>query len=297
MLLYLVKLQDRSKSLAKIAYGWCAVIWENRQSCGDWETLLFLPLEVAFRRCDPAKYWYYADLTHSGHHRELADTIFKSNKSEAIADLLCALTIFRDREPAIKSLGICIRYIVDLHRNITVPLSPRLRRLVIRSVALIGHEGFEEVGMDRFAELLNHLQVSVEEVDVQIEWGTLLLETAQSPEGHLHLPVQSWELLVKLAAQDLLGLGDITYSPQVTASLLRAQEWDKLECWMGLVWMLWTPNDIPDDLGNAMESLFRKRPDAIQKLTQWVEQWSKKSERDAPESFELICEQAREATL
>ena len=52
----------------------------------DWE-VLFLALKTAFRSCNPGEHWYYTDLTHTERHRELVDTIFGSNISEATADL------------------------------------------------------------------------------------------------------------------------------------------------------------------------------------------------------------------
>ena len=68
---------------------------------------------------------------------------------------------------------------------------------------------------------------------------------------------------------------------------------------MGIVWMVW-PREADamaeGDLGQSMLLLFRQRPGAVQKLTQWMERWG---ERDSynriPESFKRICKQAYEA--
>ena len=299
MLLYLTKLENRPWWFTKIAYEWCAVIWENRQSCGDWEFLLFLSMEVGFRRLDPLKRWHLTNLTHTKHHQELADVVFKSNRREAIADLLWALTVCDDRGPAVKSFGICKQYIVDLQNDTTVPFSPRLQRLVMDSIALIGYKGFEEVGFERFVGLLNYLHVGAEETLIPIEWSSILLETAQSPEGHRHLTVQSWELLAKLTTSRRWRLSGTTYTPCITLSLLEAQEWDKLECWLGVVWVMWPPetDSISEDLKCAMESLFFQRPGAVRKLTQWMQQWSEGRRANVPESFRRICEQVHEAAL
>ena len=282
--------------MANVAYGWCAVIWENRHSCKDWETLLFLSLEIGFRRLDPLKRWCITHLTHTKHHQELADVVFKSNRHEAIADLLWALTVCDNCGPAVKSFGACKRYIVDLQHNITAPFSSRLQRLVMDSVALIGFRGFEEVGIERLVGLLNHLHIGVDVTVVPIEWSLILLETAQSPEGHQRLGIQSWELLAELAISRPWGLRGTVYTPHVTSSLFGAREWGKLECWIAFVWMMWTPetDDILEDLKLVMESLFRQRPTAVRKLTQWMEQWSEERGADVPDSFERICEQARE---
>ena len=190
-LLCLTKLENRPWWLTKIAYGWCAVIWENRQSCKDWESLLFLCLEVGFHCLDPLKRWYITDLNHIEDHRELAKAVFKSNNREAIGDLLWALTVCDNSGPPIRSFAIYKRYIVDLQNDPNVPFSPRLQRLVMDSVALIGRDGFEEVGSEKFVGLLNHLHTGVEETVIPIEWTSILLETARSAEGLRYLAIHS----------------------------------------------------------------------------------------------------------
>ena len=92
--------------------------------------------------------------------------------------------------------------------------------------------------------------------------------------------------------------GFLTYSPQITTSLTEAQEWDKLECWMGTVWVAWPPEADgikEEDLSRTMLLLFRQRPGAAQKLEQWMERWSQQHGEDIPESFQQICKQAYEA--
>jgi hypothetical protein len=105
-----------------------------------------------------------AVLTHTEHHRGLVDVVFQSQESEVIADLLHAWTTeSMSHDPAYTLLGFCAEHLVGLHD--LVPFSPRLRRLVIRSVELIGYKGFEGVGVERFIGLLNHLHVTVEDMD------------------------------------------------------------------------------------------------------------------------------------
>ena len=279
-----------------MAYGWCAVIWENRQSYKDWKTLLFLSLEVGFRCPDPRKRGYYLDLTHTEHHRELADAVFKSGRSEAIADFLFAMNTYRPfSKSAIRSFDVCKHLIVDLQNNLATPFSTRLRQLVMRSIVLIGYKGFEEVGIEKFIRLLNRLCFGVEEMDVPQGWRSILLETIQSPEGPRNLAVHSWELLAKPTALDRRGFRRTTYTPDVTSSLLGAQEWDKLECWMGFWGMIWSPmnsRNIKEDLEHAMGLLFRQRPGAPQKLTERIEKY-----RSLPEYFRQICQRAHGASL
>ena len=43
------QLKGRFDVPAEQAYGWCLVIWENRESYNYWETLVLLSLEVGLR--------------------------------------------------------------------------------------------------------------------------------------------------------------------------------------------------------------------------------------------------------
>ena len=307
VLLYLTKLETRSRRLTEMAYEWCSLIYENRQSRKDWESLILYSLEIGFRHFDPQDLWIRAELTHTEHHREFVEVVFKQKESEAIADLLQAWTIRgivddnqagmlgtvgNDQVDAL--LGICAGHLVGLHS--LAPLSPRLRRLVIRSIQLIGYKGFEEVGVGRFIDLLNHLHVDFKDVD--FGWMLILLDTIKSLEGARDLSIQSWELLVELPIAFPFWLPTLSekiprHTPQVMASLLETREWDKLECWMGVVWMVWSPETdaTTEDVEHAMVSLFRQRPGAVQKLTQWMERWSKSSGNEVPEAFERICKQ------
>ena len=54
-------------------------------------------------------------------------------------------------------------------------------------------------------------------------------------------------------------MGHPTYRQHVLGSLLEGQEWDKSECWLGVVWMLWMPyaDETTEVLECAMTALFR----------------------------------------
>ena len=93
--------------------------------------------------------------------------------------------------------------------------------------------------MERLIQLLNHLRVTVEDVDRESGWLRLLLEILQSTEAAQHLSHWYWELLVELAISKSWSLeGEIAYTPQIITFLTEAQEWGKLECWIGTVWMV-----------------------------------------------------------
>ena len=274
------------------------MIYENRQSYEDWESLLLTSLEIGFRHLDFEPWSIKASLTHTEHHQELVDTVFKSQESEVIADLLHAWTAQNDsQEPPCELLGLCSGRLVGLQN--LVPFSSRLRRLVIRSIGLIGYKGFEGEGVKGLVELLNHLYVTVDEMDDLLKWGTLLLEILRTPEGVQDLSYWYWESLVEISMPLSRSLRrELVYSPQTTTFLSEAQEWSKLECWMGTVWMVWPPGargTTEEDLEYSMELLFRQRPRAIQQLEQWMERWRREySWNNVPEAFQRLCREAHE---
>jgi len=296
----LIQLENRPWCLTKTVYEWCSVMCANRQRLSDQESLLLTCLEIGFRHLDVRHPYIKTRLTHTEYHQELVDVVFKSQNSEAIADLLCAWTVEGDyNEPAHSFLDFCAGRLVGLHD--LVPFSSRLRRLVIRSVELIGYRGFEGVWMERFVTLLNRLHVKVEDMDDPFVWTKLLLETLQTFEGAQCSSDWYWELLVELAISlSRLLRGEFAYSPQVTTFFVEAQEWGKLECWIGIVWMVWPAGaggTTEEDLGCSMLSLFRQRPGAVQKLEQWMERWSKKRLCNRiPESFRRICKEGHDTS-
>jgi len=289
----LTRLETRPMCLKELAYGWCSAIYENRRSLADWKGLLLTSLEIGFRHLDPQDRHIIPTLTHTEHHPKMIDIVLGSQESESIADLLHAWSI--GRFPYI-SLGTCTEHLVCLHN--LVPFSSRLRRLVIRSVSLVGYRGFERVGVERFVGLLNHLHVTVEDMVYRSEWLRLLLVTLQTSEAAQRLSHWYWELLAELtipwSLQQRLG---VAYNPQTVTFLAEAQEWNKLECWMGIVWALWPPEAggiTEEDLGRSILLLFRQRPGAFEKLQQWMERWSQSGDKSIPESFQRICGQAQE---
>ena len=294
----LIKLETRPACLSKMAYEWCSVIYENHRSLEGWENLLFACLEIGFRHFDLQGLFISTTLAHTEHHRELVDVVFKSQESEAIADLLLAFTT-RDYslELAHASLSICTGHLVSLHN--LVPFSSRLRQLVIRSVEVIGYKGFEGAGVERFIDLLNHLHVTVKDIDSGSVWAVLLLDTLRGPEGVRNLSHWYWDLLVELVILESPWLeSGFTYDPRIMTILVEAQEWSKLECWMGTLWILSPPGvsgATEEEFNHSMLSLLRQRPGAAKELEQWMERWGQINHKDIPESFRRICEQAREA--
>jgi hypothetical protein len=222
MLHELARLEIHPARLTEMAYEWCSVICENHEIFKDWESLLLVCLEIGFRHSDFQRQSTEARIDSSEHHRGLVDVVFKSQESEVIADLLQAWTMGgRYGELGRALLGSCAGHLVGLHNF--VPFSPRLRRLVIRSVELIGYKGFEGVGVERLIGLLDHLHVAVEDMDEKGNWVKLLSDTVQSPEGTQHLSYWYWDSLVELTASEPWWLTlDLAHSLEMIASLTEA---------------------------------------------------------------------------
>ena len=166
---------------------------------------------------------------------------------------------------------------------------------MVRAVGSVGYRGFEQTGLLGFCRLLDHLCASAEDIDDKCAWVKLLLDTIQSPEGIRHLSHPYWGMLIELLILESRSLGGVTWSPCIAASLEGDQGWDRLECWVGVVWMVWPPEvggAAWEEVGHAMLSLFRQRPAAIPKLEEWIGRWSVNHGQAVPEEFQRICEQA-----
>ena len=126
--------------------------------------------------------------------------------------------------------------------------------------------------------------------DVQLwqysSWGPILVEIVRSTEPQ-RLAIHFWKHLAELAIRGYLS--GTTYNSDVTTSLMDAQEWDKLEFWVGVVWMACPPElgSVAKELEDAMEGLEKKRPGALRKR---MERWSERHGQDLPESFQQTCD-------
>jgi len=252
--------------------------------------LLLRSLQAGFRHLDPQQQWVAGRIIHTRHHREMIDIVFGSQQDEAIADFLHVWTSRGGSHEPAPSLFMCAKHLVDLP-NLSSS-SPRLRRLVIRSVELIGHQEFEKFGVEGFVRLLNYLDVKADDMDHKPAWTGLLLSVIKSPVGVDRLSCSYWALLLELNQFQYVHRGEFSnYGPQIMVSLQDAQEWDKLACLICAVWMECSqhPDRISRDLEYGMLLLFRQQPDSIRKLEERIERLV----RDVPTAFRRTCEQGR----
>lgn len=266
MLRGLTQWTTRPHHLATMACEWCSVICANYRNLDEGETLLFLSLQVGFRHQDPERGPVEAEFIHSQHHQSMVDIVFGSQRDDVIGDFLHAWMPdgYALGPPASRTM--CAKHLVNLPNPNS---SPRLRRLIIQSIGLIGHQEFEKVGVESFSRLLDRLGVCVDDVDCAPKWTGLLLGVINSPGGSDRLSYSYWELLLELNS---LHHGEHGFlfgpDPQVMVSLQDAQEWDKLSCWICAIWIALSPDmdGILRDLEHAMRLLFHQRPDSIKKV-------------------------------
>ena len=287
---------SQNDQLTEMVYGWCSVICENHPTLHGAKNLLLLSLELGFRQINPREGEIKAKLIHTEHHQKMANIVFSSRDGEAIADLLCAWTSRSSSYTRYPQLKICAEYLIDLHY--LHPFSSRLRLYIIYVIELIGYQGFEQVRVEGLIGLLNDLQVCTKDMHSSFRWVGLLLDIIQSSENIQHLSLSYWEMLAGFVVYWSNWLEDNIYNPQIMISLQDANEWDKLKCWISVVWMVWPPEGgqtTEEDLGNVMLSLLHQQPGTLQKLKEQMEQWSKEwSENEVPESFKQICKQAHD---
>jgi hypothetical protein len=301
VLFNLTRMQNRPSQLSMEAYKWCFAVCENDANLADKEALLLHSLKLGFRHLDPRYCSIQIKPTHMN-HQKMADIVFKNGYNEALADLLHAWILYPQQLPP-TVLEISIQHLISFQKM--HPFPPRLRQLVIIFIEITSINGcwtFELVGAEEFIGFLNNLCVCVEETTDWEGWGLLLLGIIQSSNGIQHLSHQYWELLVDSAFSRSFYTDNWTYNPDIMTSLEASKEWDKLECWMAVVWMVWPPEKgktTEEDLEHVMLSLAHQQPGAIQKLKQCVEQWGKASSWDnrVPESFHQICAKAEQDVL
>ena len=291
MLLLLTKLENHPPQLIEMTYRWCTTILENCQNVPFWEPLLWSSLEVGFHHVNS----YNSPLLlppHPEHDQNFFEIVLQWGDSERIEDLLCA-SLMVDPSGQL-TFNMYAKYIID--HGAKGPFSPRVQKIFISCAERINFGTLEEAKKERFVEVLNHLCIGVKDLGNRRQWITGLLEIIKSPNGVHKLAISSWELLTILAIQNSWIFGDV-YSPDVTTSLLVAEEWDKFKCWIGVAWIVQAdkPDNITEDLKHATAMLFHHQPGAVQKLLQWMKQWSEQGwRRKIPNSLHQIHQQACE---
>lgn len=201
--------------------------------------ILVIILEIGFRLAVPGRTWSALHLGHAPHCSLIFKTAFSSCDDEVLADAMHVWIADCDRTPP----GSCIKYLAERVEKDSTPFSPRLRRLCICVIERTWRGELEVLGLDT-VHLLNRLDVGVDDMVEKRGWALLLVKAIRLPTGLERLSSHYWRPLDKLAlaANDYTDhtLDDVALTScdvDVMMSLEEAEDWEKLEVWMVIMWL------------------------------------------------------------
>ena len=145
-----------------------------------------------------------------------------------------------------------------------------MQQHIVTVAGPIGYQPFEQAGIDRFIGLLDILEAHNNAMRSHNEWTKLLLDVIQPPRKIQYLSHSYWEQLAEFVTSwQFRGADGITYNPCTIESLEGNGEWDKLKCWLCIVWVVWPPEGdqtTEENLEHTMLSLSHHIPGTIQEL-------------------------------
>lgn len=254
------------------AYGWCSAICEKNEDLGACKDLLMLALQLGFRQYHIYPDWIQFPPVHTEYHKRMIDVVFSIGDIDTVADALCAWTLGDTPQLRFPSLGACADHIVSLP---DVKSSQRLRHMVIHAIECIGYPEFERVGVQKLVPLLNGLKIEVHEMEWRSRWMSFLWSVLRSPPGQQYLSPHYWQCIVPMAMQP--GLFALSIDPsdlEIMKSFEEAGDWEKLEVWIGMMWILELPEDMVqvevEEVKQVTQILFYKHPNALKTVEGWV---------------------------
>ena len=254
--------------------------------------LLFITLEIGFRRDRSVR-----RLDHTSHHKWVFETAFTSDDDEVIADAMQAWIVDDDSTPP----GSCARYLTKRVES-DKPFSPRLRQASIRAIERIW---CNELGVSRLDTIrwLNCLDVDVDDIMGGDNWITLLGDVIYSPIGLESLSSHYWQLLDKLVAS-VPPLSIISHDIEVMRTLEEAEDWEKLEVWMVLIWTFLPRSalqikvpGLTGDIERATLKLLLQRPSALPRFEGLSGGPGPTIDEGYKDKLRQICDQARVGRL
>ena len=300
--------------LTPMAYQWCSAIFEKMRECGEDEPdsdgqprlryinsyshLLSLSLAVAFHHIGPNSIDSPIHLSHTHHHEQMLNYIFAMESDDSIADALYVWIVDRQTPPS----GSCTHQLLKLTER-DWPFSTRLRQTILHTILELWDQELEAAGLE-FVCLLHNLGVGMGEVDDAEEWMCMLIGVLRSPVGQEHLSSHYWLLL-----RDLVPMAPPPHihwdrEAEIMKSLEEAQDWEKLEIWMLILWWaeyvysgsdVLAPNPI-QDIKQATLILFQQRWSAIPRFEDFYKKSTQLPDVDNrfsiyKDEFQQICNQ------
>jgi len=195
-------------------------------------------------------------LDHTPHHTWMFENVFLSHDDDIIADAVCVWIAAGDNPPP----GSYVQYFAKRVERDT-PFSPRLRRVSIRAIECTWRRELK-VSVLETALLLNRLKVDAAGDMEESRLGEMLTDVICSPMGLESLSPHYWRLVDKMLLAEGLGIAPTTRST-VTKSLEGAEDWEKLELWMVIVWRSVLSSQAMEDIEQVTLELLLRRPPAL----------------------------------
>jgi hypothetical protein len=222
--------------------------------------LLPVILKIGFRLADPGHDGSALHLDHTPHHWRVFKLAFSHHDDDVVADAVSVWIIGGDPAPP----GSFAHYFVK-HVEGSRSFSPRLRQVTIRAIESVKYNVLEVSAFETI-HLLNRLNVGVDDMVDKHVWAQLLAGVICLPAGVESLSPHYWCLLDKLSLTmdfcDTPGLR----GAEVMKSLEEAEDWEKLEVWMVVVWQSIpssTPTPLMEDVERVTLKLLSRRPSAL----------------------------------
>ena len=268
---------------------------------------IYLTLEIAFRLAVPDHDQPDLSLSHTAECDKVLETAFSSGNDDIIADAVCAWVVDDHNRPT-QSF---VHYLAKRVANDS-PFSPRLRQLSMHVIKNIWHGEFAKSKLET-VHLLNCLKVDVDDMvkkddmtktddvmgvgGMSDEWVKLLLHVIYSEAGQENLSSHYWHLLDKLQFGSSMVQSQNQKNPSlqhdVTTSLEKTGEWEKLEAWMVVSWKLLQSNDdsLKGEIEQATLRLLSHQPSALPRFEDLCESVTMQPEER--EALQQVCEQVR----
>jgi len=254
--------------------------------------LLFITLEIGFRRVTPSPYQPFLHLDHTSHHEWVFETAFSGDNDDVIADAMCAW--YFGGYSALP--GSCARYLTKrVERN--TPFSPRLQQASIHTIECIWSDELKGSGLDT-VRWLNRLDINADDVADGVSWAQLLVGVIRSPTGLESLSSHHWHLLDKLvASKHFLDLA--SHDMEVMRSLEKAEDWEKLEVWMVAMWSGAPTYEPMEGLEEVTLKLLSQQPSVFPRLEDLCKAFTCENSncQAHKDKLQQICDQVRVGQL
>ena len=250
--------------------------------------LLLKTLEVGFRLAQPGRDRPAIRSDHTLDCNWMFKVALSSADDEFIADATYAWIAHSDRT----STSSLACYLADRVVRLK-PFSPRLRQAGIHVICCTWDSQLTFPAPE-VARLLNHLEVDVDEMEKKDIWVNLLVSAIRSPMGFESLSSHNWRLLEKLLSTKSFYWHYVERDMEVMRSLEKAEDWEKLEVWMGIVWMslrVSGPRESMEGIEQVTLELFLRQPSALRRFENLCE--SGVIRREYKDKLEGICKRTQ----